>query len=156
MPQKVCRHVLLHPKTIIRRRACFVKWLAQSVRFSITVAANLPLCRLFVLERFLTDHPEEVESNHRQYHYQGIGGKLPGRKRFHIYVSLQFAVVLLAFPMSMVGCDDVIIGPSQVGPEHVQFNVRNHEDLAMLINGAFNDFIDDPHPIVFVSPELFL
>lgn len=39
--QKACRHVLLHPRAIIRRRACFVKWLAQSIRFSITVRSLL-------------------------------------------------------------------------------------------------------------------
>ena len=40
-PQKACRHVLMHPRAIIRRRACFVKWLAQSNRFSITVRSLL-------------------------------------------------------------------------------------------------------------------
>ena len=108
-------------------------------------AANFPLGWLLVLEGFLTNHPEEIESNHCQFQHQGIGDKLPGRKTFHIHVGFQFAVVLLTFPMSMVGGDDIIVRPAQIGPEHIQLNIREHEDLAVFVNGALNDFVDDPH-----------
>ena len=43
-------------------------------------AANLPLGWLLVLEGFLTNHPEEVERNHRQFEHQSIGSKLSRRK----------------------------------------------------------------------------
>ena len=48
-------------------------------------AANLPLCRLLVPEGFLTNHPKEVESDHCQFQYQGIGSKLPRRKTLDIH-----------------------------------------------------------------------
>ena len=102
--------------------------------------SNLSLDRLFVFEGFPAYHPEEVAGDHRQLQDQSIGGKLSGRKTFHIRVSFQFTVILLAFSMCMTGRNDIIIRPSEVCPEHVQFNVREHKDLAMLINGTLNDF----------------
>ena len=68
-------------------------------------AANLPLGRLLVFKGFLTNHPEKIIGDHRQFQNQGIGSKLPGRKTLHIHVGFQLTVVLLAFPVSMVGCD---------------------------------------------------
>ena len=72
-------------------------------------AANLPFCRLLVPEGFLTNHPKEVEGDHRQFQYQSIGSKLPGRKTLDIHICLQLAMVLFAFPMGMVRSDDVIV-----------------------------------------------
>lgn len=108
-------------------------------------AANLPLRWLLVFEGFLANHSQQIEGDHRQFQNKRIGSKLSRGKPFHIYVCLQFTVVLFAFSVRMVGSNDVIIGPSKVGPEHVQFNIRDHEDLAVFVNGTLNDFVDDPH-----------
>ena len=65
-------------------------------------AMNFPLRRLLVLERFLANHPQQIEGNHRKFQNQRIGSKLPGRQAFNIHVGFQFAVILFAFPMRML------------------------------------------------------
>ena len=53
-------------------------------------------------------------------------------------------MVLLAFPMGVISVYDIIIAPSEVGPDGVTFDIRDQKELAVLIRGSLDDFVNDP------------
>ena len=95
---------------------------------------DMTLIALLVLQRFLSNHAEQIVSDHRQFQYQGVCIELARGEAFNVHVSLQFAVILLALAMCVVGFDDFVIGPIEICPPHVDLDIRQHEHLAVLIN----------------------
>ena len=79
----------------------------------------------FVLQGLLTDHPEQVVSDNRQFQNQSIGTKLTRREAFNVHIRLDLAVELFAFGMGMVRIDDGLISPIQIGPPGIDFDIRH-------------------------------
>ena len=67
------------------------------------------LFRLLVLEGFLPNHTQNVERDHCQFQYEGVGFEFAGRQPFDVHICLELAVILLALSMSVVGFDDLVI-----------------------------------------------
>ena len=104
--------------------------------------------RLLMAKGFLADHPKQIEGNHRKLQHQRIGGELAGGQALHVHVGLQLAVVLLAFSMGVVRFDDFVVSPAEVRPPGVHFNVGNQQYLAVLVDGALDNLVDNPQRLV--------
>ncbi len=81
--------------------------------------------RPMAFQRLLSDHLEHVICEYNKFNHELIRIEFSGRKPLDIHVSLNLAVVLLAFDVGVITIYDVIIIPFKVCQDGITFNIRN-------------------------------
>ena len=108
------------------------------------------------LKWLLPDNAENVISKYSEFKNEFIGVKLSRRKPLEIHIRLDLAVILLAFAMLMVELDHLVIRLPEVCPPGIYFDICREQILAILINGALDDFIADTEVDGLFSPPAVL